>query len=250
MITPRRIGVTLLAVALTACTSRAAEPTIPAPRGWLTDTANVVGPEAARRIAAVCEELAQTTGAEIAVLTVETTAPLDDFTYALKVAEAWRPSRKGEDLGLVFLVATRDRKLRILTGYGLEGILPDGLVGAIPDEEIVPSFRAGRIDEGILRGVLALAGHIAAARGVTLTGVPPLRSRAEPTPLPPGAVLFGVLLFLFLLYALSRSPRRSTWYVRPGFGVGFGNGFGGGGGGFGGFGGSGGFGGGGAGRSW
>src|SRR5262249_50283540 len=239
-----------LIAALSVCTALAAEPMIPAPRGWLTDTANVVGPAAARRITAVCEELAGKTGAEIAVLTVETTAPLDDFTYALKVAEAWRPSRKGEDVGLVFLVATRDRKLRILTGYGLEGILPDGLVGAISDEEIVPSFRAGRVDEGILRGVLALAGHIAAARGVTLTGVPPPRPRATPTPPPPAAVLFGALLVVFLLYALSRSPRRRTWYVGPGFGAGFGGGFGGGGGGFGGFGGSGGFGGGGAGRSW
>jgi len=121
---------------------------------------------------------------------------------------------------------------------------------AISDEEIVPSFRAGRIDQGILRGVLALAGHIAAARGVTLTGVPPPPPRAAPTPPPPAAVLFGVLLIVILLYALSRSPRRRGWYVGPGFGAGFGSGFGGGGGGFGGFGGSGGFGGGGAGRSW
>src|SRR5439155_1414076 len=82
---------------------------------------------------------------------VDTTAPLDDFTYAMRIADAWKPGRKREDTGVVFLVATRDRKLRILVGYGLEGILPDGLVGEIEDREVVPAFRAGRIDEGVWR---------------------------------------------------------------------------------------------------
>jgi len=89
----------------------------------------------------------------------------------MRIADAWKPGRKREDTGIVFLVAVEDRKLRVLTGYGLEGILPDGLVGEIEDREIVPAFRAGQMDEGIWRGVVALAGRIAAARGVELTGV-------------------------------------------------------------------------------
>lgn len=243
-----------LALLLCSAGAWAVDPAVPSPQGWVTDTAGVVTPAIAARIAAVCEELQRTTGAEIAVLTVETTAPLDDFSYALKVAETWRPSRKGEDLGIVFLVAVRDRKLRILTGYGLEGILPDGLVGEISDTEVVPAFREGRIDEGILRGVIALASRIAEARGVTLTGIPPPRPRARLPAPPPAAVLLGVIVLVILLYALSKQSRRRRWYLGPGFGGGFGggfgSGFGGGGGGFGGFGGSGGFGGGGAGRSW
>jgi uncharacterized protein len=207
------------------------------------------------RITRLAEELSDRTGAEIAVVTVDTTAPLDDFTYAMRIAEAWKPGRKGEDTGVVFLVAARDRKLRILVGYGLEGILPDGLVGEIEDREIVPAFRAGQVSEGIWRGVAALAARIAAARGVTLGGLPqehPLErppAPSAPRAFPAGLTLLFVLLLLaIVLYTASRPRafRRGGFFPFGGFG---GGGFGGGGGGFGGFGG-GSFGGGGAGRSW
>lgn len=246
----------------------AAEPAVPTPRGFVTDLTGTIPPETEARITRLLEELRAKTGAEIAVLTVETTAPLDDFTYAMKVADAWKPGRKGGDTGIVFLVAVRDRKLRILTGYGLEGILPDGLVGEIEDQEVLPAFRAGRIDEGIVRGVTTLASRIAAARGVTLTGVPPPRPRPAAGRIPPALwvfVLVVVLLFVLLMvYGGSQQSRRlrrgddTSPFGFPdcgpfgGFGGGAGGGgggFGGGGGGFDGFGG-GGFGGGGAGRSW
>jgi uncharacterized protein len=241
---------TLLAT-LTLVAMAAAEPPVPAPQGFVTDLAGVVSPDTEARITRLLEELRQKTGAEIAVVTVDTTAPLDDFTYALRIADAWKPGRKREDTGIVFLVAVRDRKIRILTGYGVEGILPDGLVGEIEDREIVPSFRAGRLDDGIWRGTVALASRIAAARGVELTGA---RARgAPPAPsLPSWLILVLLLLFLALmLYGARQGPpgvgrtRRIPFPYPYG---GFGGGFGGGGGGFG-FGG-GGFGGGGAGRSW
>src|SRR5262249_60688039 len=109
----------------------APQPSTPPPQGFITDRAGVASPEVARRLTRLLEELRQKTGAEIAVVTVDTTAPLDDFGYALRIADAWKPGRRKEDTGIVFLVAVRDRKIRILTGYGVEGILPDGLVGDI-----------------------------------------------------------------------------------------------------------------------
>ncbi|MFN8545134.1 MAG: TPM domain-containing protein [Candidatus Binatia bacterium] len=228
----------------------ASAPRIPAPRGWVTDDAGIVSASVAARIGALCEELRAKTGAEIAVLTVETTAPLDDFTYAMQVADTWRPGRKRDDTGIVFLIAIRDRKTRIVTGYGLEGILPDGLIGEILDTEVLPDFRAGHVDEGIWRGVAAVAGRVAQANGVALTGVPPARSRPLAAPAPvPLLVLVALLVLLVLLYQLGAQRgggRRGGFGWGGGFG---GGGFGGGGGGFDGFGG-GGFGGGGAGRSW
>src|SRR5438046_8865930 len=153
----------LLVLALPAL---AAEPRIPAPEGFVTDRAGVIPPATRGRLTALLEELKQKTGAEIAVVIVPTTAPLDDFTYAMRIADAWKPGRKREDTGIDLLGAAQDRKLRILTGYGIEGILPDGVVGEIEDREIVPAFRAGRMDEGSRRGVVPLAGRIAADRGV------------------------------------------------------------------------------------
>jgi uncharacterized protein len=194
------------------------------------------------------------------VLTVRTTEPLDDFTYAMRVADAWKVGKKGEDTGVLVLVAVDDRKVRVITGYGVEGVLPDGLVGNIQDTEMVPEFRAGRMGEGIWRGVAQMARRIAAERGVTLTGVPAPRA----APAPPQQIPFWVILLVIVVAMIVMGQRnkrgirggRGPIIIPGGFGGGRGGdrgggfgGFGGGGGGFGGLGG-GGFGGGGAGRSW
>ena len=221
----------------------------------MTDLAGVIDAATKARIAHLVDELHDRTGAEIAVVTVETTAPLDDFTYAMRLADAWKPGRKREDTGVVFLVATRDRKVRVLVGYGLEGILPDGRVGEIINREVLPAFRAGQVADGIWRGVAEIARTVADARGVTLGTAPPRPARQPPPSLPSWPVLLVLLLVVaVMLYQASRPSRfrrgRGSdfpfWFGGGGFGDG---GFGGGGGGFGGFGG-GSFGGGGAGRSW
>jgi uncharacterized protein len=238
-----------------AAAAQVATPQIPPPTGFVNDRAGVIDAATRERLTRVIEELRQKTGAEIAVLTVESTAPLDDFTYAMQVADAWKIGKKGEDTGALVLVATRDRKLRILTGYGLEGILPDGLVGSIQDREMLPAFRGGNYSQGISRGVMAMAQRIAADRGVTLTGVPavPAPVRSAPPQVPLWVIILAVVVLMLLM---SRGGGRRGLRGRPGpvifpggFGGGGFGGFGGGGGGFGGFGG-GGFGGGGAGRSW
>jgi uncharacterized protein len=235
----------------------AAEPPVPAPQGYVTDLAGVLSPEARARITRMVEDVRAKTGSEIAVLTVPSTAPLDDFTYAMQVADAWKVGSRGQDTGVLVFLATKDRKLRILTGYGVEGILPDGLVGAIQDQEMVPSLKAGRYDDAVERGVTAIAQRILAAK----EGFTPPREESEGVVIPFWVLVLLLLLFFVFLSWLSRFSgggrgggtfgRGGGYYggFPGGFGGGFPGGFGDGGGGFGGFGG-GSFGGGGAGRSW
>jgi len=245
-----------------ATAAHAVEPPIPQPQGFVTDLAGVIPADSRARMEQTIRALKEKTGSEIAVLTVPSTEPLDDFSYAMRIADAWKVGRRGDDTGVLILVATKDRKLRILTGYGIEGILPDGLVGHIQDRDIVPAFRAGRIGEGLERGVATIAQRIIDGR----QGIPP-PSDVHEGEIPGWVVLlFMLLLLVFFLWLSSRSgggPGDGSFYPRarryPGGFAGGGfptrfppGGFGGGGGGFEGFGGFGGgsFGGGGAGRSW
>src|SRR5262245_33128760 len=170
----------LLALAL-AVAAGAAEPPVPAPQGFVTDLAGVIPPDARQRMTQTITALRAKTGSEIAVLTVPSTEPLDDFTYAMRVADAWKVGAKGKDTGVLVLLVTQDRKLRILTGYGLEGILPDGLVGEIQDRDIVPALRAGRIADGLEQGVAAIARRIQDG----YEGIPPPARRDEGIEIPP-----------------------------------------------------------------
>jgi uncharacterized protein len=229
-------------------------PAIPVPAGFVTDDAGVIGPERKARIIALLTELERRTGVEVAVLTVQSTQPLDDFDYGMEVFDRWKIGKRGKDNGLLFLVVVRDRRVRMITGYGLEGILPDGKIGEITDEEVLPAFHKGRYGLGILRGAWAVARVVANDAHVSLSGTPPPAPKRErPVQIPDYVTFIAVLFFIVMsaiVNALNPYRRRGGWIGGPWMGGGGGFGGGGfGGGGFGGFGG-GGSGGGGAGRGW
>jgi uncharacterized protein len=226
----------------------AAEPAIPAATGYVTDAAGVMG-EWTARTEQLCRDIERQTTSEVAVLTVKTTAPLEAQQYAQQVFDRWKIGKKGKDNGVLILVAVGDRKMWIATGYGVEGVLPDGKAGEIRDVILRPLFRQSRYGEGIFLGVKAV-GSILSGGTVELPKGGTRKRRGLPLPILLLVLIVAVpfLILRSLLagpFGASRRGGGGMWY---GGGGGFGGG-GFGGGGFGGFGG-GSSGGGGAGGGW
>lgn len=243
-----------LALACLALPAFAAEPPLPSPQGFVNDTAGAMGDWAAKT-EALCREIERTTSAEVAVLTVKTTGGIALEDYAQRVFDRWGVGKKGKDNGILVLVAVDDRRMWIATGYGVEGILPDGRVGEIRDRAMLPLFREGRFGEGIHAGVSRLGD---ALRG---EGAAPPAGPRRDSAYPALSMLFLAILILlalsvFRIFHAGRRGPAGRGYRRyddgrfggGGYWGGFGRG-GFGGGGFGGFGGGGG-GGGGAGGRW
>ena len=236
----------------------------PKPVGHVNDFANVIPAATERKIAAICLEVKQKTGAEIAILTVETIGDQQytDYTIRLMEDENWQLGEQGKDNGVLIFQTVQERKFRIEVGYGLEGIIPDGLAGEIRDRYVFPFFKKGDYGNGLLAGTQAIAGIIARDAGVEITGAVRInQDRRAVRRKSPVASLFKffliALIFLFFRGG-GRGRRRGSgvlpWLLLGGLmsgGRGYGGFSGGGsfGGGFGGFGG-GGFGGGGAGGSY
>ncbi len=233
------------------------EPTVPTTRGYVSDYVGVIDAATTKRLDDIITELKDKTGGEIAVVVVRSTKPLEPFDYAMKIAEAWKPGDRKKENGVVFLIAIDDRSMYILTGYGVEGVLPDGRVGEIRDRIVVPAFRRGEYSGGIREATETIAALIAQDAGVQLTGVRPPAKPQQASPLQAVLLIVGVI---FVLWLMSRGGFPMMMGGGPGFpgsfggggGGGFGGGGFGGGGGGGGFGGFGGgdFGGGGAGGKW
>ena len=207
------------------------------------------------RAAALEQKLAQfenSTGHQIAVLTIPSLEGEDIASFGIKVAEKWKIGQKGFDNGAILIIAPKDKRLRIEVGYGLEGVLPDAIANRIIQEVIVPHFRNNDFPGGVEAGVDAIL--------KVTSGEPiPQAQRRKPSSGGSGIpVSLIVLLFLFVPFLISslfsglgRGGRGSRYYGPGGY---YGGGFGGGGwsgGSGGGFsGGGGGFGGGGASGSW
>ena len=199
---------------------------VPELRGPVNDAAGVLSAPQARAIEGLARELEQKTGAEMVVLTLPSTAPETVFDYGMRVADAWNLGKRGKDDGLLFVIAVEDRKLHIFTGYGLEGVLPDGRVGEIRDRYMLSFFREGSYANGIYAGMRAAAEIIAADAGVELSGQPlrrPQRRRSDDR----GSLLPLLVFFLFPLLPILLGGgrfRRRRFYGPVFYGGGLGGG--------------------------
>jgi len=90
---------------------------------------------------------------QIGVVIVPTTGQEDIFDYSMRVAEAWQLGSAKRDNGLLMTIAINDRRIQILTGYGLEGVLPDIVAGRIIHDKITPYFKQGQYAQGIDSGL-------------------------------------------------------------------------------------------------
>ena len=248
-------GIAVLAVAgQTALAERVEDP--PQPTDYVSDFARVLSPQAIARLDSLCSQLDHSqTNAKVAVVTIRTLDGADPAEYANALEDKWKMGKKGVDRNVLVLLAVDDHQRRIEIGYGLEGILPDGMVGDI-GREMVPDLRANDFDGAVILAVDEMAQVIAADAKVTLEDEPMVASQQPARPqFNTGKLILLIVILIFfggfhllrflLGFGLFGGFRGGPW-------MGGGGGFGGGGGsGFGGFGGDGGgFGGGGAGGSW
>jgi uncharacterized protein len=169
----RRV-VTLAAVLVVAVGTGLQAQELPSPQGFVNDFANVISAEDERAMQGIISAVREQTGAEIAVVTVESMAPyptIEDFGLAL--ADAWGVGGAADENGVILIVALEEREVRIEVGYGLEGAIPDGRAGSILDDYVLPDLRNNNFGAGLLNGVAAIAQVVADEYGVTLTGVEP-----------------------------------------------------------------------------
>jgi uncharacterized protein len=221
-----------------------AQAAFPRPVGHINDFAQIIPPDTRTVLESLLRELKQKTTAEVVVVTIQDLGDAHIEGYAVDLFENWGIGQKDKDNGVLILVAVAQRKVRIEVGYGLEGILPDGLAGEIIRQRITPAFKSGDYGSGLLLGTLTVANIIAEDAGVELSGLRgvnrqqyTVRRRSR------GLGGWGNLLFLLLLIILFiRHPRLFSLFLlgsmlgggRRGGYWGSGGGFGGGFGGFGG----------------
>jgi uncharacterized protein len=122
---------------------------IPALSSRVTDAAGILDGSAKQQLEQKLAAFEQSTGGQLAVLTVKSTQPETIEQYALRVAEAWKIGTKGSSKGAILVLAMQDKKIRIEVGYGWEGALPDITAKRIIRETISPFFKQGQFAQGI-----------------------------------------------------------------------------------------------------
>jgi uncharacterized protein len=232
------LGWVALVLALAGGPARAADKYPPSQGTAVNDFAHVIDPANAAKMEGLSREILEKTGAAVVVVTVPELGPGEEITqYVNGLYQAWGIGKKGEDKGVLIFLAVKERKIRIETGYGVEDVLTDGIVGEILDRFVIPHLKAGDTGKGLANAVFACGVYLANAAGVTLSeSYPPYRPKSQPKNT--GFNLAGLILFLIAAAVLlgTRQGRQILPWIllllvsgsgRGGGGGGFGGGFGG-----------------------
>ncbi len=172
---------------------------LPSPRGYANDFAGILDLVSIKNIENMLSELEQSTGVEFAVAIVDSSAPYDPKTYAVRLFEQWGIGKKGYDNGLLMLICLQERRVEVEVGYGLEPVLTDGMVGQILDEHVIPHFARGDFAQGIIAGLRQAALIVAEAYDVKLNATTEQRSTS-----PIGAFVIAGVFFIILMLVVSR----------------------------------------------
>jgi uncharacterized protein len=233
----------------------AAAPTFPTLTGRVVDDAHMLSDGTKAQLTQKLEDLENRTSRQLVVVTLPSLQGYEIEDYGYQLGRAWGIGQKKLNNGVLFLIAPNERKVRIEVGYGLEPILTDALSSVILQEKVLPRFRDGDMEGGVVAGTDAIVEQLLLDAPAAKARVAAAEKQASKPQFNPVILIF-IAFIIFSIFGRIFGRRRSGFGALPwiilGSGMGRRGGWGGGGGfGGGGFSGGGGsFGGGGSSGSW
>ena len=159
-------------------------------------------------------EFKKKNNAQMTVLVPQSLQGLEIESYSLEVAEKWGMGKKGEDRGLLLVIAPAERRMRLEVGYGLEGDIPDAISKRMLAEILKPAMRAQQPAQGVLKLIQYAETRIQKTSGAEI--LPEEAPQRNPGSKVTLLLLLVVIIFMFI---------RSFFFPRfpgGGFGGGFG----------------------------
>lgn len=183
---------------------------IPALTGHVVDTTGLLDASQQAALEAKLDALEKDNGSQVVVLIVPTVQPEDISSYANRVGNAWKIGRKNVGDGVLFVVAFKDRQMRIEVAKTLEGAIPDLAAKQIITNAVTPRFKAGDYAGGISAGVDQLSAHI---KGEALpeVGAAGTTGGSGGSGLPGGFEWMDLAIFLFFAVPIGGAIAKSIF---------------------------------------
>jgi len=175
---------------------------VPPLKSRVNDLAGLIQPSTEQQLESALAQLEESDSTQVVVLTIPSLEGEVLEEFSVRVVEQWLIGQKGIDNGVLLLVSKSDRKIRIEVGYGLEGKLTDLTAGRIIRNIMVPQFKMGQFDQGIINGVSAI---VAVVRGEFKAPISPQRNRGRRSSSPGVLGMIALVLFLNMIGRVKRS---------------------------------------------
>ncbi|MEW5687329.1 MAG: TPM domain-containing protein, partial [Pseudomonadota bacterium] len=201
-----------------------AQPKFPPLTGRVVDDANLLSASAEQELTGELATLEQTTGHQVVVATLPSLQGYEIEEYGYQLLRTWGVGRKDQDDGIILIVAPNERAVRIEVGYGLEPVMTDALSSLILQRAVLPAFKAGNYEQGIVAGTREIIKQVglppeeakAAAAQAEARRAAEVRGSDDANPF---VVIFSIFVFLWVLSGIMRlfGGRRAggLWWLLP-----------------------------------
>jgi uncharacterized protein len=202
-----------LAIALIALPALAA-PTFPSLSGRVVDEANLLSPATEVALTQKLEALETSTGRQLVVATLPSLQGYEIEEYGYQLGRAWKLGGEKTDDGAVLIVAPNERKVRIEVGYGLEPVLTDALSSVIIQTAILPRFKAGDMEGGVVAGTDALVQQLSLPDQAAKAQVAAAAEKPRAEGAPRWILVLLAFGFVFMLISMMRAGRGGRRAMR------------------------------------
>lgn len=203
-------AIMLLTIALPAL----AAPTFPKLSGRVVDEANLLSPATEAALTQKLATLETATGRQLVVATLPSLQGLEIEEYGYQLGRAWKLGGEKTDDGAVLIVAPNERKVRIEVGYGLEPVLTDALSSVIIQSAILPKFKAGDMEGGVVAGTDALIQQLSLPDEAAKAQVAQAAEKPRAEGPPRWILVLLVFGFVFMLISMMRAGRGGRRAMR------------------------------------
>ena len=192
-----------------------AAPTFPPLTGRVVDDANVLSPQAEAQLTQELANLETQTGRQLVVATLPDLQGYEIEDYGYQLLRTWGIGSKERNDGAILIVAPSERKVRIEVGYGLEPVLTDALSSLIINQRIIPAFKAGQLEQGVVDGTAAIVQQLSLPEDQAAAAV----AEAQKQPAEgKGGISFGTIVVILVIFWLLKGVfggrrRGSLWWL-------------------------------------
>jgi uncharacterized protein len=186
----------------------------PRPQGLVNDFAGVMEPSTRETLTRILSDLQRKTGVDIAIVTVKDLQGLDIDTYATDLFATWGIGSRNDE-GVLILLATDDREIKVEVGYGSEAYLTDGMTGQILDQYVIPLLAQDDFNRGLLNAGIAFASFIAQVKNIELEETGTARTSQQNAPVEEYEINpIALLIFVGIMVLLIIVTRgRIIWWI-------------------------------------
>ncbi|QUD90808.1 TPM domain-containing protein [Phenylobacterium montanum] len=207
-----------LVLALAGGQGAFADPKFPTLTGRVVDEAHVLSPDTQAKLTSELAALEAKNGDQLVVVTLPDLQgyPIEDFGYQL--LRTWGIGQKGKDNGAIFIVVPSEHKVRIEVGYGLEPVLTDGLSSIILQRSVLPRFRSGDIEGGVVAGTESLVQQLGLSPEEAQARAQEAQQAVVERPARRhGSPLQGLIVIIFVVLFISSMlrGRGGGWWFLP-----------------------------------